>query len=145
MALPVSPGIYLVSAAILYGVGLYAVITKRNVVKLAIGIEILVAAAHLNFVALSAYRWSTDLALLIGTAFLQPLGITDTITLTFLGSYLFTANFYTPPVVDPLAHVFVIISIVLGGCVVAVALSFIVNLYKHYGTLDSQKMRRLKW
>jgi multicomponent Na+:H+ antiporter subunit C len=44
-----------------------------------------------------------------------------------------------------LAHAIVIISIVLGGCVVAIALSFIVNLYKHYGTLDSEKMRKLKW
>ena len=56
-----------------------------------------------------------------------------------------TVNYYSPLYVDPLAHVIVIVSIVLGGCVVAVALSFIVNLYKHYGTLDSQKMRKLKW
>lgn len=144
MALPISPGIYLVSAAILYGVGLYAVVTKRNVVKLAIGIEVLVAAAHLNFVALSAYRWFTQWALEIFSIF-QAFGITDNITLTFFGSYFITTNFYTPLYVDPLAHVFVIISIVLGGCVIAVALSFIVNLYKHYGTLDSQKMRKLRW
>ncbi|MEM3593289.1 MAG: sodium:proton antiporter [Candidatus Jordarchaeaceae archaeon] len=144
MALPVSPTIYLVGAALLYGVGLYTVVTKRNVIKLVIGIEILVAAAHLNFVALSAYRWFTQWVLEI-FSFFQVLGVTDNLTLTVFGSYFITANLYTPLYVDPLAHVFVIISIVLGGCVVAIALSFIMNLYKHYGTLDSQKMRRLKW
>jgi multisubunit Na+/H+ antiporter MnhC subunit len=144
MALPVSPTVYLVGAAILYGVGLYCVTTKRNVIKLVIGIEILVAAAHLNFIAFSAYRWFTQWALGIFSVF-SSMGITDNLTLTLFGSYFITANLYTPLYVDPLAHAIVIISIVLGGCVVAIALSFIVNLYKHYGTLDSEKMRKLKW
>ncbi len=142
MALPISPTIYLVGAALLYGVGLYCVATKRNVIKLVIGVEILVAAAHLNFIAFSAYRWFNQWALDIISVF-NYFGITNTWQIYLLGSL--TANFYTPLYVDPLAHVFVIISIVLGGCVVAVALSFIVNLYKHYGHLDSQKMRKLKW
>ena len=143
MALPVSPGIYLISAALLYGVGLYCVSTKRNVIKLAIGIEILVAAAHLNFIAFSAYRWFTQWALNIFSVF-NYLGISGNLNIIF-GSFFMTVNYYSPLYVDPLAHVIVIVSIVLGGCVVAVALSFIVNLYKHYGTLDSQKMRKLKW
>lgn len=142
MALPISPTIYLVGAALLYGVGLYCVATKRNVIKLVIGVEILVAAAHLNFIAFSAYRWFTQWALDIISVF-NYFGITNTWQISLFGSL--TASFYTPLYVDPLAHVFVIISIVLGGCVVAVALSFIVNLYKHYGHLDSQKMRKLKW
>ena len=145
MALPSSPEIYLISAAILYGIGLYAVVSKRNVIKLLIGVEILVAGANLNFIALSAYRWSTDLSLLLGSAVFQPFGITNSLALTVFGSYFIMAGSYTPLFVDPLAHVFVIISIVLGGCVAAIALSFIVNLYKHYGTLDSQKMDKLKW
>ncbi|WXG41397.1 MAG: sodium:proton antiporter [Candidatus Freyarchaeum deiterrae] len=143
MALPVSPVLYLATAAILYGIGLYAVATKRNVIKIVIGIEVLVAAAHLNFIAFSAYRWFTLWTQQIYSV-LQLGGITDPY-LTIVGSYIMTANFYTPLFVDPLAHVFVIISIVIGGCVVAIALSFIVNLYKHYGTLDSQQMRKLRW
>ena len=144
MALPVSPTIYLVGAALLYGVGLYCVATKRNVIKLVIGVEILVAAAHLNFIAFSAYRWFTQWTLDILSIF-NTFGITDNLQLTIFGSYFMTTNLYTPLYVDPLAHVIVIVSIVLGGCVVAVALSFIVNLYRHYGHLDSQKMRKLKW
>lgn len=144
MALPISPTIYLVGAALLYGVGLYTIATKRNVIKLVIGVEILVAAAHLNFVAFSAYRWFTQWAFDIILIF-NSLGITDNLQLYLFGSYFLTANYYTPLYVDPLAHAIVIISIVLGGCIVAVALSFIVNLYRHYGHLDSQKMRKLKW
>jgi multicomponent Na+:H+ antiporter subunit C len=143
MALPLSPGLYLATAAILYGIGLYAVASKRNVIKIVIGIEVLVAAANLNFIAFSAYRWF-DLWVQEIYSFLQLFGITNP-SLTIFESYFLTANFYTPLYVDPLAQVFVIISIVIGGCVVAVALSFIVNLYRHYGTLDSQKMRKLRW
>jgi len=47
--------------------------------------------------------------------------------------------------IDPLGQSIVIMSIVLGGCVVAVGLSLIVNAYKHYKTTDVRKLRRLKW
>jgi multicomponent Na+:H+ antiporter subunit C len=144
MALPVSPTVYLVGAALLYGVGLYCVATKRNVIKLVIGVEILVAAAHLNFIAFSAYRWFSQWVQGL-TYIYNVFGITDNLQIALYGSYFMSMNYYLPVIVDPLAHAFVIISIVLGGCVVAVALSFIVNLYRHYGHLDSQKMRKLKW
>ena len=47
--------------------------------------------------------------------------------------------------VDPLGQSIVIMSIVLGGCVVAVGLSLVVNAYKHFKTLDVRELRRLKW
>jgi multisubunit Na+/H+ antiporter MnhC subunit len=36
-------------------------------------------------------------------------------------------------------------SIVFAGCVTAVALTIVTYAYKHYGTLDVRKLRRLKW
>jgi multicomponent Na+:H+ antiporter subunit C len=39
---------------------------------------------------------------------------------------------------------FVILSIIVGGVVAAVALSLIVNAYRHYGTLDIRELRRLR-
>jgi len=47
--------------------------------------------------------------------------------------------------VDLLAQSIVIMSIVLGGCVVAVGLSLVLYAYKHYKTLDVRELRRLKW
>jgi len=50
-----------------------------------------------------------------------------------------------PGEVDPLGHAFVIMSIVIGACVVAVALTIAVHAYRHYKTLDVRELRRLRW
>lgn len=47
--------------------------------------------------------------------------------------------------VDPLGQSIVMMAIVLDGCVVAVGLAMALNAYKHYGTLDVRKLRRLRW
>lgn len=47
--------------------------------------------------------------------------------------------------VDPLGQAVVFMSIIMGGCVVAVGLAIIVNAYKHFKTLDSRELRRLRW
>ena len=44
----------------------------------------------------------------------------------------------------PLAHVFTIISIGIGGCIVALGLAITLHAYRHYGTLDVRELRRLK-
>ena len=50
-----------------------------------------------------------------------------------------------PGSVDPLGHSYVILSIVVGACVVAVALALTVCAYRHFKTLDIRKLSRLKW
>ena len=45
-------GYYIVTALILYMLGMYCLAVKRNMIKLIIGIEILTSAANLNFIAL---------------------------------------------------------------------------------------------
>jgi multicomponent Na+:H+ antiporter subunit C len=99
--------LYLGTAAFLYALGIYCMITKRNLIKLTIGIEILLSAANLNLMVFSAYR--------------------------------------VPGFVDPLPQALVILSIIIGAAVAAVALSLVINIYRHYGTLDVRKMRKLKW
>ena len=47
--------------------------------------------------------------------------------------------------IDPFAHSVVMMAIVLDGTVIAVGLAMVLNVYKHYGTLDIRKLRRLKW
>ncbi|MEM1584316.1 MAG: NADH-quinone oxidoreductase subunit K [Nitrososphaerota archaeon] len=46
---------YITTAFILYSVGIYALITKRNLIRLILGIEIMVNGAHVNFIAVSSY------------------------------------------------------------------------------------------
>ena len=98
---------YIACAVALYAVGMYCLAAKRNMIRLVIGIEILINAAHLNFIAFSAYR--------------------------------------TPGNIEPLGQSIVIMSIGLAGCVTAVALTIVTYAYKHYGTLDVRKLRRLRW
>jgi NADH-quinone oxidoreductase subunit K len=47
--------------------------------------------------------------------------------------------------VDVYAHSIVIMAIVLDGTVIAVGLAMVLNVYKHYNTIDIRKLRRLKW
>jgi len=46
---------YLVLGAILFGLGLYAMISRRNAVLVLMGIELILNAANINFIAFSKY------------------------------------------------------------------------------------------
>ena len=46
---------YLIFALLLYLLGLYTLASSKNMVRLVMGIEILVAAVNLNFIALAAF------------------------------------------------------------------------------------------
>lgn len=44
---------YLIFSFILYMIGVYCLVTKRNMIRLVLGIEILINAANFNFVSLA--------------------------------------------------------------------------------------------
>lgn len=46
---------YLVASAVVFGVGLMVVITRRNAIAVLMGIELMINAAGLNFVAFARY------------------------------------------------------------------------------------------
>ena len=106
MVPPIPISYYLGTAIILYAIGFYCFISKRNMIKLVIGLEILIDGAHLNFIAFSAFANGGQ--------------------------------------IDPLVHAIVITSIVIGGCIAAVAMTLIVAAHRQYKTLDIRKLRRLK-
>ena len=108
--------------ALLLAIGFYTIGFKRNLIKVVIGIEILEGAVNLFLVALGYVK----------------------------GGY---APIYTlaPPeaanpqnMVLPTPQALTLTSIVIGVAVSALMLAFAVNIYKHYGTLDVTKIRRLK-
>ena len=47
---------YLVVTAILFGLGLFVVMTRRNAVGVLMGVELILNAASINFVAFAHYR-----------------------------------------------------------------------------------------
>jgi len=60
-------------------------------------------------------------------------------------NFIAFSSYARPSYVDPFAHSVVIMSIVIGACVIAVGLTIAVYAYRHYGTLDVRELRRLRW
>jgi NADH-quinone oxidoreductase subunit K len=57
---PVSLRAYLVLAALVFAIGLFGVLTRRNAIGILLGIELMLNAVNLNFVAFA--RFHADLA-----------------------------------------------------------------------------------
>jgi len=47
--------------------------------------------------------------------------------------------------VDPIGEASVIVLIAIEACALAVMLAVMLNLYRVYGSLDTSKLRRLRW
>ncbi len=109
--------LYILSFA-LFLVGLYGVLTKRNIVKVIIGAAIMGYAVNL-FLILVAYRSGATFPILLPGQEQQIM-------------------------VDPLPQALVLTSIVIELGVTAVLVALAVKIYAKYGTLDLRKIRRLK-
>jgi NADH:ubiquinone oxidoreductase subunit K len=46
---------YVIVSAMLFGIGIYGLVTKRNALRLLFAVEIMINAANLNFVAFGQY------------------------------------------------------------------------------------------
>ena len=96
-------------------VGLFAVIFKRNLIKIVIGITLIESGVNLFLITL-AYRQDSIAPIYHGT-----------------GSRLMSL---------PVPHALTLTSIVIGVAVLALMLSLVVHIYRHYGTLDARKIGR---
>jgi len=52
---------YAVVSAVLFAIGIYGLVVKRNAIRLIFAVEILINAANLNFVAFNTYLWPSAL------------------------------------------------------------------------------------
>ncbi len=107
---------------LLIAVGMYAVVFKRNLIKIAIGITIIESGINLFLITLG-YRGG---------------GVAPIFTNLPSGVVI------PGGMVLPVPQALTLTSIVIGVAVLAMMLSFIMRIYKYYGTLDSNKIRRLK-
>jgi len=108
--------------AIVVAIGLYAVICKRNIIKVIIGIIVLDYGANL-FLLLTGYREG-------GIAPILTPGMDRR---EFLASS-----------VDPVPQALILTSIVIGLGVVALMIALAVRLYDKYHTFDLGEIRQLK-
>lgn len=103
---------------VLFCIGLYCILVKRNLIKIIIGIGIAEYAVNLLFI-LIAYRFQGRAPILA-----QDQQVLD--------------------MVDPLPHALVLTAIVIGLAVTALLVSLAVRIYQRYGTFDISKVRRLR-
>lgn len=107
---------------IIIAIGLYVIAFKRNLIKIAMGITIIQSGVNLFLITLG-YRKDG----------LAP-----------IYTHLPAETSIPEGMVLPVPQALTLTSIVIGVAVLALILSFIIVLYKEYGTLDTYKMRRLK-
>jgi multicomponent Na+:H+ antiporter subunit C len=112
---------YIAVVAMIF-IGLFAVMFRRNLIKMVIGISIIESGVNL-FLIILGYR--EDGIAPIFTS--MPPGTT-----------------YPEEMVLPVPQALTLTSIVIGVAVLALMLSLVMHIYKKYGTLDVQKIRRLK-
>lgn len=94
-------------------IGLYAVLFRRNLIKIVIGITLIESGVNLFLITL-AYREGS----------IAPIYTSSPGGLMAL----------------PVPHALTLTSIVIGVAVLALMLSFIIHIYKHYKTLDARKL-----
>ena len=103
---------------VLFAIGLYGVLRKRNLIKIIVGLIIIEYAVHLLFI-LVGYR----------TGGRSPILAPDQEILN---------------IVDPLPQALVLTAIVISLAVTALVVSLAIRIYDRYGTFDITKIRRLK-
>ncbi|MEM1578228.1 MAG: cation:proton antiporter subunit C [Archaeoglobaceae archaeon] len=116
------------TAVIIIFIGIYTIITKNNLMKKLLGLNLLQTGIFLFFISLGD----------IGS--LQTLGIGDA----------------TPPIiwepaeekgyayVNPLPHVLMLTGIVVSAATTCVALALMIRIYREYGTLEEDEIIKLE-
>ncbi|MBI4982346.1 MAG: NADH-quinone oxidoreductase subunit K [Candidatus Omnitrophica bacterium] len=103
---------------ILFCIGLYCVLRKRNIIKIIVGIGIIEYAVNL-FIILVGYRQN-------GRA---PILAHDQEILNM---------------VDPLPQAMVLTTIIVGLALMVILVALALRIYEKHGTFDITKIRRLK-
>jgi multicomponent Na+:H+ antiporter subunit C len=108
--------------ALIFFIGLYAIIAKKNIIKIIVGINIVGYAINLLLILLG-YKWG---------------GIAPILTRNI------PAERFAAVAVDPLPQAMVLTSIVIDLGFAAFLAALAIRLYAKYRTFDIDKIRRLK-
>ena len=108
------------ASVVLIVLGLYTMMTKKNLIKIVIGMSIVDYGINLFMVSVG-YNYGA----------VAPI---------FKASELVSGAYF----VDPVPQALTLTSIVIGACVDAMALSLIVKIYKQYHSINADDVRRLR-
>ncbi|MDZ4168170.1 MAG: cation:proton antiporter subunit C [Coriobacteriia bacterium] len=105
-----------VGSVVLFCIGLYCVITKNNLIKKFIGINIMETAVF---------------------AFIVALGVVEGGDAPIMGSGA------TPPFTNPIPQALILTGIVVAVSTTSLALSLIIRIYRHCGTIEADELREM--
>jgi len=105
-------------AAVLFCLGLFTLLTRRNLIKMVMGLSLMEASTYVLLLSL-AYRPGSTAPVLLDL----PPGA---------------------PVADPVLQNFCLTAIVIGVAVTGVSLAVVVRVAQHYRTLDADEIRELR-
>jgi multicomponent Na+:H+ antiporter subunit C len=114
-----------VAAGLMFCLGLFAVVSQRNLIKMVLGLSVMEGSTYLLLVSL-AYRTHATAPVLAGL----PAGQTQ--------SDLVNGN-----VADPVLQNFCITAVVIGVAVTAVFLTVAVRVAQHYRSVDAADLTEL--
>ncbi|HKK58782.1 MAG TPA: sodium:proton antiporter [Salinivirga sp.] len=103
---------------ILFLVGLYGVLTRRNLIKIVIGLTVMEFSVFL-FLVLIGYIAHGEAPIIV-------------------------PGMKEPVFVDPLPQAMVLTAIVIGLATTAMLLSIAIRIYKKYGTWDIREIKNLR-
>ena len=107
---------------VLFVIGLYGVLSKKNIVKIVMGLVIMECAINLFLIILGYKRGGV-----------APILENSTNPAEFLARS-----------VDPLPQALVLASIIIGLGILTLAVGICIRLYEKYGTFDISEIRRLR-
>ena len=112
------------TVVLLIGLGLYCLLSKRNLIKMIIGISIMTDGVHLLLISLG-FR-ADGIAPIIPQRMLEEFSIIAEIG------------------VDPVPQALVLTSIVINVCILALAITLIIFNFRYNGTMDPFEISNLK-
>ncbi len=115
--------ISIITGFLLVILGIWGILTQKNIIKMVIGFVIFDTGIHVIMVSIAYVRGKTAPILD------EAVGITDAVN----------------KIVDPVPQALVLTAIVIGFGVTALMLAYIVKLYKQKGSLEIQNFKDLKW
>jgi multicomponent Na+:H+ antiporter subunit C len=114
------------AAVALFCLGLYTVLTRRNLLKIVMGMSLMEASTYLFLLSL-AYRKGSTAPVLVS----PPDGQSP-------------ARLANGNVADPVLQNFCLTAIVIGVAVTGVFLAVVVRIAQHYRTLDADRVRDMR-
>ena len=117
-AVPVPIWYYLILSSLLFCIGLFTVLTRRNAIGILMGLELMFNASNINLIAFNQ-RW----------------GITMT-----LQSFSRASE-----IASPVGQIFTIFTITIAAAEVAIGIALIIAMYRHYKSVNTEAINLLKW